>query len=252
MAGPDDPKPVLRRHRWQRECDRSLSMLYRHRLRCRTSGHGRPGRTIRSPYCVAMDGSGNANEVYRCSSGIGCGVDRPARGGRAGRSEVGPASPWMAAAMRPKSIDAYRHRLRCRTPGHGRPGRTIRSRYCVAMDGSGNATEVYRCLSASAAVSNARPGAAGPDDPKSVLRRHGWQRQCDRSLSMPYRHRLRRRTPGQNGRRVTGITASPPCPRNPRPCRRPARSSPAAPPAARSRPGPPPRRRAGRCARSPA
>src|SRR3546814_8865871 len=39
-----------------------------------------------------------------------------------------------------------RHRLRRRTPGHGWPGRTIRSRLCCAMDGIKNSRRGHHVL----------------------------------------------------------------------------------------------------------
>jgi hypothetical protein len=158
-------------------------MAYRHRLRDRTPGHGWPGWAIRSPYRHAMDG-----------------IDSR-------RSTTMP----------------YRHRLLARTPGHGWPGRTIRNPYRRAMDGSDNCRSTDDGLSPSAARPNARPrvrrrrlrgtasrlrrthralrgaGPAGPDDPKPISSRHGWNRlprPCRAEHSSAAGQTLHRYAPG--------------------------------------------------------
>ncbi len=62
-------------------------------------------------------------------------------------------------------------RAACRTPGHGWPGRAIRSRSHRAREGIPNLIDEIRLRGMPRGVPNARPRMAGPGDPKPVASR---------------------------------------------------------------------------------
>ncbi len=78
-----------------------------------------------------------------------------------------------------------RHRLRSRTPAHGRAGRIDPEAHRPAMDGAPPLTEATDALSASAAFANAGTWMCGPDRPEGTPSRHGWRPAPNRSNGCP-------------------------------------------------------------------